>query len=117
MTRKTAATGRKNSPRFQRASTESRMKRRTGPRSLAGMLRSSPVCMAWYSRSRCALARSRLRLLGRPGATSGRLFAASATFRFGVGRPLPASVGGGVLSDSAGVTGWGSLLRPNTPPG
>ena len=116
MTRKTAATGRKNSPRFQRASTESRMKRRTGPRSLAGMLRSSPVCIARYSRSRCALARSRLAFLV-AGATRGRLFAASETFRFGVGRPLPASVGGGVLSDSAGVTGWGSLLRPNTPPG
>src|SRR4051812_1880911 len=94
---------------------------RTGPRWFGGIARSSPVCMAAYSRlraSRDALLFALPAVLRSVG-TRGRLFAASASLRLGVGRPLPdTSVG----LDSSPVEGvaravTGFLSRPNTPPG
>ena len=108
-----------NSPKDQRASTQSRTKRLTRPLSRAGRCCSSPVmrasCSARKRALRAWLARRFASL--RSAGTRGRLLRAWACLRVGVGRPFfPEAVG--TAGSSAGA--WASsacFFRLNTPSG
>src|SRR6476661_1336425 len=115
--RTTSMTGSMNSPMFHRASTWSRMNRRSGPLSRAGRCASSPVTMAWRILADASrrLSRSVSRAALRSVTTRGRLRAASCSRRLGVGRFFAPSR---CARSAASAACWSVsvLLRPNTRP-